>query len=822
MGRLKWAGPLLILLGLVAAGCDGNNGGKPEAGEMAAVRTYTNPISLQDEWGEYGLGDPFVFAYNGTYYLYVSTRDTDAGVKVWSSGDLVDWKYEGLCTEDPLTTAAYAPEVRYWNGKFYMYTSPAGQGHYALVADKPTGPFKIATDNFGRTIDGTMFVDDDGQWYFYYAGTMGIQAAPMTDPLTVAPDEVQTGAFMGGWTEGPTVFKRHGKYYMTYTGNHVFSSGYRVDAAVGDSPLQNFQSQPNNPVLLRTEGATVGLGHNSVVTGPDLDTQYMIYHNLEGHGVVGPLRHMNLDRIVWDGDLLQVAGPTSSKQEAPALPAFSDRFAREKLGKGWVSRGDAKWAIDAGQGQGQGLAAKGVGESGLSMLVAKAKTEDSYTAEYHVRLSSGKRGKAGVVFSYVDKNNYGIATWNTADGKLEARYIKDGVETMKASSAVPGNLDLAQLQMLRVEKAGSALTIYAEGMKLLTAELPTEAGAGAIGYAVENADASFGYIAFSNAVDGSSAGLAYAPLPGRVNAFQDEDGAARASGLAGDGAGGLAVTKLDASKPLTYRVNLADSGIFSFDFRVAAAGQGASLRLSEDGKPVVGELKVKPSGVSGAWQTVSAHGIKLAAGNHRLTLEVVSGTLDAAWISASPYALVVDKTDDFGVKFIPGWTRYEGVWSVKDGQLRVTSDEDGKILTGENGWTDYTVEADVAVPEEGGQAGILVRATEPASGSELNQNRNDFLLGYFAYVDAQGVHLAKHHYDTTPLADANMVLPKPGEIIHLKVVAAGDRIAVYAGGASAEPLISFVDDSDSAFLHGRVGFKSAGGSARFSAFRVHS
>ncbi|REE78537.1 carbohydrate binding protein with CBM6 domain [Paenibacillus taihuensis] len=816
MGRMKWAGPLLILLCLGAAGCTGNDDGKPEASVKSTVRTYTNPISLPDEWGEYGLGDPFVFAYNGTYYLYVSTRDTDAGVKVWSSEDLVDWKYEGLCTEDPITIAAYAPEVRYWNGKFYMYTSPAGQGHYVLVADKPTGPFKVATDNFGRTIDGTTFVDDDGQWYFYYAGPMGIQAARMTDPLTIGPEETQTGAYMGGWTEGPTVFKRHDNYYLTYTGNHVFSAGYRVDAAVSASPLQDFQSQSNDPVLLRTEGATVGLGHNSIVTGPDLDTQYMVYHNLEGHGVVGPLRHMNIDRIVWDGDLMQVAGPTSSKQAAPAMPAFADRFDRQKLGKAWKSSvGDAKWAIDGRQG----LTAKGAGTSGMSILASKEETAGNYTAEYHVRLLSGKQGKAGIVFSYADKKNYGIATWSAADGKLEARYMIDGAEAMKVSASVPGNLDLAQLQTLRVEKAGNKLVIYAEGMKLLAAELPADAGAGAIGYAVDNADASFGYAAFSDAVDGSAAGLAYAPLPGRVNAFQDEGGVANANGLTDDGAGGLAVTKLDASsKPLTYLVNAAESGVYSFDFRVAAGEQGATFRLIEDGKPVTGDLAVKPS-AGGTWQTVSAHDVKLAAGNHRLTLETTRGTLDAAWFAASPYAPVVAKKDDFSVKFIPGWTRYEGIWSVKDGQLRVTSDEDGKILTGEDGYTDYAVEADVTVPEEDGQAGILVRVTEPANGMELNQNRNDFLRGYFAYVDGQGVHLTKHDYSTALLADAKTVLPKPGEKLHLKVSAIGNTIAVYAG-TSAEPLIRYVDDSDSAFLHGRVGLKSVGGSARFGAFQV--
>ncbi|MBM7568030.1 family 43 glycosylhydrolase [Paenibacillus sacheonensis] len=816
MSRMKWAGSLLLLLCLGTAGCaDNDDAGEKKVPGPALERTYANPIKLADEWGDYGLGDPFVFAFDGAYYLYVSTRDTDAGVKVWRSEDLVDWTYEGLAADDPVTTGAYAPEVRYWNGKFYMYTSPAGQGHYVLVGDKPTGPFTVATDNFGRTIDGTTFVDDDGQWYFYYAGPSGIQSAPMTDPLTVAPEEAQTGAYMGGWTEGPTVFKHNGKYYMTYTGNHVFSAGYRVDAAVSDSPLQGFAGQANNPVLLRTEGATVGLGHNSVVTGPDLDTQYMVYHNLEGHGVVGPLRHMNIDRIVWDGNRLQVAGPTSEAQPAPALPAFADRFDRTKLGKAWKSKGDADWSITAEQG----LTAKGTDRPALSTLVAREKTPASYTAEFHVRHLTEGKGKSGVVFSYVDGANYGIAEWNAADHTLEARYVKNGQAAAEQSAKVPGNLDLGQLQTVRIEKAGGELRVYAEGMKLLTMALPAEAGAGQIGYAVEGADADFGYVAFSGSIDGSGTGLAYAPLPGRVNAFQDEAGAASRSMLADDGAGGFAAAKLHALGPLTYRVNAAKTDTYRFDFRVSASG-GARLRLTEGGKPVTDDVEIKPSGGSGAsWQTVSVRGAKLSAGPHRLTLEVEQGELSAAWFAASPDVPVAAKQDGFDAKMLRGWTPYDGQWSVKEGQLRASSSEDGKILTGEDGWSDYAVEADVTVPDEGGQTGLLVRVTEPANGAELNQNRSDFQRGYFAYVDVQGVHLAKHDYDTTSLADAAMAMPKAGEMVRLKVAAAGSVISVYVGDA-AKPAIRYADDADDAFLHGRVGFKSVSASSRFDAFGV--
>src|SRR5690606_15583824 len=119
------------------------------------------------------------------YYLYCSTKDGRPGIKGWSSEDLIHWTPEGLVTEDPITTGAYAPEVVYWNGYFYMYTSPAGNGHYVLRSDSPTGPFEVQTENLGLSIDGSVFIDDNGKWYFTHAGDQGIVIHPMTDPYTM-------------------------------------------------------------------------------------------------------------------------------------------------------------------------------------------------------------------------------------------------------------------------------------------------------------------------------------------------------------------------------------------------------------------------------------------------------------------------------------------------------------------------------------------------------------------------------------------------------------------------------------------------------------
>ena len=82
--------------------------------------TYENKFledRIPNQWPSYGIGDPFVYRFNGKYYLYCSTKDNYVGVRAWVSEDLMDWTPitgEGLKTgyvcEDKTTTSAYAPE----------------------------------------------------------------------------------------------------------------------------------------------------------------------------------------------------------------------------------------------------------------------------------------------------------------------------------------------------------------------------------------------------------------------------------------------------------------------------------------------------------------------------------------------------------------------------------------------------------------------------------------------------------------------------------------------------------------------------------------
>jgi hypothetical protein len=324
------------------------------------VDVYRNPVARAGDFA-----DPFVLRHDGRYYLYCTNPD----VRCWSSSDLVAWRLEGpTIAEDAFPgLVPFAPEVVYRDGAFFMYTSPSGHGHFVLRSESPTGPFVPVTGNVGHSIDGNVFVDDDGRSYFYWAGDEGIWGCELASP-TEFGEPVLTGIHMNGWTEGPFVGKRDGRYWMTLTGNHYLSRGYRIDAAWSDHPLTGFRPDPLNPILVSTSGSVVGLGHSSSVTGPDLVSTWMAYHNINPDAS----RDLDLDRQVWSGTSLQVLGPTRS---APA-PAAPDEWCD------WDAGGAARWTSSAGQVEVRDSA--GVLPGGGAVAMWDVDPGDTFTAELNL------------------------------------------------------------------------------------------------------------------------------------------------------------------------------------------------------------------------------------------------------------------------------------------------------------------------------------------------------------------------------------------------------------------------------------------------------
>lgn len=640
--------------------------------------SYSNPLDIPDSWmwdhGDfYGEGDPYILKYNGIYYLYVSTVDDKSGVKVWTSTDLIDWDYGGLVTEEPSTKAAYAPEVTYWNGAFYMYTSPGGNGHYVYKSSSPLGPFVKQTDNLGMGIDGSVFIDDDGQWYFYSTGTNSIMARPMDDPYTFG-EAINTGASMDGWTEGSTLLKRNGKYFMTYTGNHIWNKAYRVDYGSSNSPTEGFTNETKqNPILINTEGSHVGLGHNSIVRGPDLDTHYMVYHSHANPG-----RETNLDRIVWNGDKMLLLGPTTFKQQNPDMPDFSDRFKRNEVGNDWIAVNGGNWSISN-----DWLEQESLGDTNWHRQVTKNETNDNYTAEFNMKKKeqgSSSNPRFGAVFSYKDEDNYGLAVLSPDKNRLETFFRVDGVDQEWEASELPSDYDYSNLHQVRVEKSNREFNIYVDGMLKQTREIDGLNG-GKIGYTTSDVHAEFGFIASSNKVDGSNAFDAYKPLPGSIEAVHynsggdgkgfrestneiNEEYRRDAVDIEANSEGGFKISSFQEGEWLKYNANIQDSGKYDVSLRVAS-DKNAQVRLRlDDETDLSGVVDVPNTGDGNQWENLSIDGITLPEGNHTIKVEVVQGEFDFASMKVSKHKVESVLFDDFNDGNDDGWTPHDGFWKV--------------------------------------------------------------------------------------------------------------------------------------------------------------
>lgn len=822
MKTMRWLFLLAVTFSLVAS-------------VPTETHAYQNPRSLPGEWEQYGLGDPYVMKFNGYYYLYVSTRDTDDGVKVWSSRDLVNWSYRGLAATDSITHGAYAPEVIYWNGRFYMYTSPAGKGHYVLSSSSPTGPFEVVTGNLGKTIDGNVFIDDDGSFSFFHAGQGRIDAAPMSSPTTIGTSS-PTGIGMGGWTEGPTVFKRNGKYYMTYTGNHVFSKGYRVDYAVSTTgPRSDYVADSLNPALISTEGPTVGLGHNSVVIGPNLDTHYMIYHNFEGPGVIGPLRHLNMDRIVWNNDKMIVLGPTATPQPDPEMPAFYDYFDRTSIGSGWANVNGGHWGIYNQELMWQ----DSVGDTTWHKQISAAASASDYTAEFNMK--EMKRGASaspryGATFSYKDENNFGVAMLSSKNNRLATFFRINGVDQAWQTFDLPAGFDYSKWHHIRIEKSGSTFKFYVDGM--MKGTRTANLGGGKIGVLTEDTHADFGFVAFSNDVNGSSAWDAYKPVPGKIEAvhymkggegvayhdttanniggaYRNDAGDIR---LGGEGLFNLGWNQ--TGEWYKYKVNVESSGYYDIDFRMATTMSGVQIRLWDGSADLTGIIDVPNTGDWDNWRTVSKKGVYLNAGQRELRVEFVKGEADFSRMTFHKNAGVTSISDDFNDGNDDGWTRFEGTWAVENGEYSSgSSTGPAKTTIGDANWTDYTVEADVKMIDSGGDGGVLVRVSNPSHGTERGQNNFDALQGYYAYLTTSGVNLGKMNYSW------NFIKGSPQKYAtdtwyHMKVVVKDTNIKVYVDDMD-QPKIDYTDNSLNPFTHGKVGLRTAGKHTHFDNFKVY-
>ena len=442
------------------------------------IRYYANPRPLSDLWDGHEIGDPFLMRFNGQYYLYCSSHGNGPGIKCWVSRDMMDFAYQGYVCEDPRIEGAYAPEVCYVSGKFYMVTSPKGSGHYLLRGDSPLGPFEVISGNYGLGIDGSLFVDDDGQEYFYRASAQGIRVHRMPTPDEIdVHSAVIPASYLGHWTEGPMVIKRNGRYFLTDTGNHVLSKGYHVDYFVShEGPDRGYYALREQQLLLETRDEYHALGHSSTCVGPDMDTMYIVYHkNILDQWNRPHHRSLCIDQLFFNGDRMY-ANACWWRQKGPRMPECA--------------------CYD-----GEGLQSEG------SMLYLPMETGDTYTAEMCGTL---KNEQGRMAFS--QSGNKGLFLTLHSSGKWQA-VICDGCQNAAYSGSLPPAIDPRALVCVRVSLRNHRLCLSVNQLEILRAG--TVLGGGRIGL---SDDFTPGFVGFSSVAQDSEAARDAKMVPGAFDA----------------------------------------------------------------------------------------------------------------------------------------------------------------------------------------------------------------------------------------------------------------------------------------------------------------
>ncbi|MCM3629425.1 glycoside hydrolase family 43 protein [Paenibacillus glycanilyticus] len=769
---------------------------------LAWDRTYQNPIVLDQEWEDYGIGDPYVLRYNGKYYLYCSTKDWRVGIKAWSSDDLVNWSYEGLVTEEPLTEGAYAPEVVYWNGSFYMYTSPAGKGHYVLQSDSPTGPFAVKTDNLGLTIDGSVFIDDDAKWYFTHAESGGIMASSMSDPYTIdAGNKLNTS--LGHWTEGSMIIKRGGTYYMTYTGNHVFSKGYRVNYAVAhDSPTGLYAIPDNNPIIMSTDKDFNGLGHSATVLGPDMDSYYIVYHNLAGKSAEGPpVRKLNMDRLTFNGDKMSVLGPTHGMPApAPSLPAFRDSLGDDSPGNERWEQADVAGADKA--------------------WVTTVTTEDRFTAEYNFVVdkeqSSPASGELEAIFSYADPASYRSVRIHPASRSISLLNSEAGEELQQAS--LPEGMDFAKLHTVRVEADRNGTRVYWDGL-LLIDNTQLTAKAGRIGYAWSGGlHPGLHYTAFSNEAGGSSDNQTIKQVPGTMEAVHASSMASNDIVLHQEGTpdGSYSAELKGEDAELAFPVYVRADGDYAVAAMVEDTSAGSTLVVEAGGAKRTVKLKARNFATeddTSEWMKVPLGTFPMKKGMQWLTVAKGKGNPNIRFIETSEAAASEGRQE---IAFDPDSTF--GDWQVESGAIGLLVDSNNAmIFGGDTRWTDMEVGVEVTQTEAAeGEASILLRTTNESS---FRDQVTDSFIGYELALRNGRMILRKISYEVNQELTSGVLELENGKAHPIRIKLEGASIEVYDGD-NDEPVLAWTDRN--ALLHGRVGLRASSAGWQFSNMTVNT
>lgn len=240
---------------------------------------------------------------------------------IWGN-DPVEFMWAPDCVYNPKDKLYYYffPHTVAWRGK---NGAPETQWKIFVATSKsPSKGFKVKGYVKGALsyIDPCIFIDDDGTAYFYQGGGAHFYAGKLKkDNYLEVDGEMIPQTGVEDFHEGAWVFKRNGKYYLSYPDNHAPQlGGNRMQYAIADSPLGPWKSMG---VYLYAHGEETT--HGSVVQFKG--KWYQFYHtgNFSGRGNV---RSVCVDELTFNADGTINPIRNWGTPKGGSLPELKDRL----------------------------------------------------------------------------------------------------------------------------------------------------------------------------------------------------------------------------------------------------------------------------------------------------------------------------------------------------------------------------------------------------------------------------------------------------------------------------------------------------------------
>lgn len=260
-----------------------------------------------------GIRDPCILVSGGKYYMY-GTGAAWPGYGCYVSEDLENWAGPFTVFTFPEGHTAdgdyWAPECVEYEGNFYLFATYHDRvlnhrGTGVFRSESPLGPFEQISDGFATpndwdSIDGTLYVDNDGQPWMIFVhewtctddGIGRMCVAKMSDDLSALisePKEIFRAddgkrGMDRNVTDGPYIHTcEDGKLIMLWS--NVADDGYAVGMAESYSIDGKWKQQPRLLFHRDISGTDYDGGHGMLFTSLDGKLMLSIHSpNSSGEG----------------------------------------------------------------------------------------------------------------------------------------------------------------------------------------------------------------------------------------------------------------------------------------------------------------------------------------------------------------------------------------------------------------------------------------------------------------------------------------------------------------------------------------------------------